>query len=139
MKYDDYEYYFLNFENEDLPQKMGATHIGMFMAWAILNDLAAKSDDSEYAVWLERVRQRKITGRDFLLQWCDGKLCSEDLNEAGNAFAKAFYEESYMGYYCQTFNLEAAESADELCSVEDTWDNFDKLASVLDKYFQSKT
>ena len=108
------------------------------MAWAISRKLVAERDDDNYVDWLERVLKREITGRDFLLRWCDGKLLSDDLNADGNAFAEHFYEDSYMEYYSKLFKLEWAETADEFCSVEDTWSNFDKLAPVLDKCFQAK-
>ncbi|MES2952368.1 MAG: formylglycine-generating enzyme family protein [Pseudomonadota bacterium] len=138
MKHDDYEYYFLNFGNEGLSQEAGATHIGMFIAWAISRDLVVERDSDDYVVWLAKVLRREVTGRDFLLHWCAGKLHSDDLNADGNAFATHSYTESYLRCYCKVFGLEGSKTADELCSVEDSWSNFDKLAPVLDELFLSK-
>ncbi|WP_374488606.1 hypothetical protein [Zoogloea sp.] len=130
MKYDDAEYYFLNFETDALPNEAGATHIGMFMAWMMLHDLV--SEDLEEAI--DEVKSRQVTGREIVVDASDCKLLSDDLSEEGNAFAAWYYEDKYIGDYCRVFEI-SGDSADALCSVEDTWDNFDKLAPVLDQRF----
>jgi hypothetical protein len=39
MKYDGAEYFFLNFEGDELENEAGGTHIGMFLAWANFDKL----------------------------------------------------------------------------------------------------
>jgi hypothetical protein len=87
MKYDDAEFYFLNFET-DLPQKAGGTHIGFYLAWLLLKGHA----DDELADSVEVLRTRRATGCDVLFDRCDGKLIDDDLDEEGNGFTAAYYE-----------------------------------------------
>jgi hypothetical protein len=132
MKYDDAEYFFLNFETDSLPNEAGATHIGMYVAWNIINDMLSDEYDAEEAV--QDVKSRKITGRDFVVDFLDCKLHDDDLNEEGNQFAEWYYESKYINDYCQVFRIDG-DSTEEFCSIEDTWENFDKLALVLGKRF----
>jgi hypothetical protein len=78
MKYDDAEIYFLNFENDDLPNEAGATHIGMFMAWVIIHNLVSEDLQDEAIEEIERVKSHQITGRDFVVNVCDSKLLDEE-------------------------------------------------------------
>src|SRR5579864_5438778 len=75
---------------KDLPRENGATHIGMFLAWVIANGLEGELHRDQSTEALERVRQRQMTGRTFLIEQCDEALTNEDLNEVGNAFATAY-------------------------------------------------
>ena len=135
MKYDDAEIYFLNFENDDLPNEAGATHIGMFVAWLIIHNLVSEDLQEEAAEEIEKVKSREITGRDFVVDICDCKLFDEELNEEGNEFTTWYYETKYIEDYCQVFEITGGTTV-EFCSVEDNWENFDKLAPVLDKRFE---
>jgi len=64
----------------DLPAENATTHIGFFVAWAINNGLWGKSEDTEESLAIQRVRDRSITGRTFLIEQCDGKMFSGMLN-----------------------------------------------------------
>jgi hypothetical protein len=134
MKYDDAEIYFMHFENDDLPNEAGATHIGMFMAWAIIHNLVSEDFQEEAAEEIEKVKSREITGRDLVVDVCDCKLLDEELNEEGNEFATWYYETKYIKDYYQVFEI-TGDTTVKFCSVEDKWENFDKLAPVLDKRF----
>lgn len=79
--------------------------------------------DGDFPEDLAAVRERKITGRDFLIRNCDGKLTDEDLNDQGNTFAAKYLEDDYTNDYLEIV-------PDELGSIyhlEDSWENFDKL------------
>lgn len=132
MKYDDAEFYFLNFENNELPNEAGATHIGMFMAWLVIHNLISEDIWEEAAEEIEKVKSREITGRDFVVDICDCKLLDQELSEEGNEFAAWYYETKYMEDYCQVFEI-TQDTTVGLCSIEDQWENFDKLAPVLDR------
>lgn len=134
MKYDDAEFYFLNFESDDLPNEAGATHIGMFMAWMIRHDLVSEDLQASASTELELVKSKKITGREFLVDLCDCKLMAEDLSEDGNTFASWYYESNYLDDYAQVFKVRG-ETTMEFCSVADTWENYNQLAPVLAKRF----
>jgi hypothetical protein len=134
MKYDDASWHYGGDFPEDLDSSAGATHIGMFLAWALLSDLGGTLHTEEFPNHLARLRDRVITPGQYLISVCDEKFTDEDLNDQGNEFAEAYYEsesesDSYIADYEQTL-------ADELPSayhVADTWDNFDKMKPVIDR------
>src|SRR5262245_43945896 len=82
----------------DLPPENGGTHIGMFLAWAIMNGLEGELHREDSEAELQAVRSRRMTGRDFLFRACDGKFWDEDLNEEGNMFARYYYAPEGGGY-----------------------------------------
>jgi hypothetical protein len=74
-----------------LPDKNGATHIGMFLAWAIHRGLDGELLREEFGQELERVRTRRMSGCEFLLSMLDEKLTDDCLSDEGYAFACAYY------------------------------------------------
>ena len=130
MKYDDASWHYEGDYPKDLSPEAGATHIGMFLAWAIQRDLVGELRREDSQASLERVRARQMTGREFLLKECDEKLTDEDLNDVGNAFAMSYYEETYLTEYCEILT-----EGDTAYHVRDTWENFDRIARLLDKRF----
>ena len=117
---------------EDLPQKNGATHIGMFLAWIINNDLQGEFFDDEMPDGIKELKSRKITGRDFLIEYCDEVLMGEEFTEDGLSFSEDYYEGDYIFDYEKTL----AENLPSVYHVEDTWENYDKLAPLIDKRFE---
>jgi len=120
----------------DLPPENGGTHIGMFLAWAILRHLEGEFHREESPDDLEAVRNREMTGRDFLFKVCDGKFWEEDLSEEGNAFAAHYYGPGgapgqYFNDYSEVLEGDVAGTY----YVADTWENFNKLAPVIDRRF----
>ena len=135
MKYDDAEYCFLNFET-DLDNEAGGTHTGMFLAWAGLRGLLGFEFDDEV---LAPLKAREVTGAQLYFDLCDGKLTDDDLSDVGNAFAASYYEAHFAADYQRVFAADmpnGGESTDDFCSVPDTWENFDRLAPVLDERFE---
>lgn len=136
MKYDDSEYYFLNFET-DLDNEAANTHIGMYLAWALLSGLGNTGDAmNDWAADTARLRARETTGGQLLSDRCDGKLTSDEFNDEGNAFAADYYEKQFHHDYAHVFDSQipsTGHDADDICSVPDTWANFDLLKPVLDR------
>ena len=134
MKYDDAETCFLNFET-DLENEAGGTHTGMYLAWAAFKGLLGEAFDE---ATLAPLRARETTGCQLYFDQCDGKLTDEDFNERGNAFTASYYEASFVADYQRVFADQmpnGGESTDDFCSVPDTWENYDRLAPVLDQRF----
>lgn len=136
MKYDDSEYYFLNFET-DLDNSAANTHIGMFFAWALLSGLGQTDNpDLDNREALAQLRAREKTGGELLSDLCDGKLTSDEFNDEGNAFAASYYETQFDSDYARVFRDQIPNTGhqlDDACSVPDTWANFDRLKPVLDR------
>ena len=130
-----------------LPPENAGTHIGMFLAWAFKNGLAGPLHTKKSAKLLSQLGRREITGRDFLIEACDGKFWKDDLNDTGQAFAADYYENesgfakqfsSYLNDYCNVFDQHAAANNFEYEStyhVENTWENYDRLEPLLDERF----
>jgi len=136
MKYDDASWHYGGDFPDDLEPSAGATHIGMFVAWALLSGLGGTIHTEEFPEELAKLRDRTITPGQFLISACDEKFTDEDLTDLGNEFAKVYCQSeaedgSYFSDYCEVL-------ADEFPSayhVADTWGNFDKLKPVLDMRF----
>ena len=115
----------------DLPNENSGTHIGIFLAWIINNNLQGEIHNEDSIEALQDLRTRKITGRDFLIEQCDEKFWDEDLNEEGLAFTEVYYSETYFDDYSEIL----AENLPSTYHVENTWENYDKIAQVIDKRF----
>jgi hypothetical protein len=147
-KYDDASWHYGGDFPADLPGENGATHIGLFLAWAIDNNLLSAFQLEESAADVSRVLKREITGRDFLLANCDGKLTEEDLNEPGNSFASDYYEDesefaqktaSYLKdftvaaeYYFREFGLDF----ESVYHIEDNWEFYEVFRVIIDTRFE---
>lgn len=118
---------------EGLPTENGGTHIGMYLAWIINNDLIGEMHLEDAQESILAVKNRQITGRDFLIKECDEKFWNDDLNEEGLAFTKYYYsDDSGMKQYIQDYEQILSNNVESTYHVEDTWDNYDKVARVLD-------
>jgi hypothetical protein len=133
MTYDRADWHYGGDFPADLPQENGATHIGMFLAWAVLNGLEGDLLREHCSGALDAVRQRTMTGRQFLLDECDEKLTDGDLNQEGNAFAAVYCDKDsgYLSDYARVL----AVGVPSLYHVADTWDNYDRIAPLISKAF----
>ena len=122
---------------EGLPTENGGTHIGMYLAWIINNDLIGEMHLEDAPESILAVKNRQITGRDFLIQECDEKFWNDDWNEEGLAFTNHYYsDDSGMKQYIQDYEQILSNDVASTYHVEDTWDNYDKVARVLDIRFK---
>jgi len=137
MAYDRADWHYGADYPEDLPPENGGTHIGMFLAWAILNSLEGEEHHADCPGSLLAVRARQMTGREFLFRECDEKFWDVDLNDEGNAFAKHYYaaSEGKGGLYFEDYERVLTSDLPSIYHVEDSWDNYDKLAPVISQRF----
>jgi hypothetical protein len=105
------------------------THIGMYLAWIILNRLESFQLRQQAASPVEEVRNREISGRDFLFAHCDGRLTSDALNKAAQIFTESYYEDRYLNDYEDILVSRASGTY----TVADSWTNYDRLAKVMDQ------
>lgn len=121
-----------DFPNE-LPEENAGTHIGMYLNWIIDNGLIGEMFVSESFEAVENVKAKRMSGRDFLFEECDGKFWNDCLNPVGEEFTKAYYlSDKYLNDYSFTFD----DSGDSIFSVENSWENYQKIKSVIDKRFE---
>jgi hypothetical protein len=109
-----------------LPEEAAGTHIGMFVAWALLNGLLAQAHQERSPDALKAVRARAMTGRAFLYSQCDGKLTERDLAAEGLAFVSQYYSKHFFKDYERAL----CAALPSMYHVSDTWDNYDLLAPI---------
>ena len=137
MSYDraDFDY---STEADPLPKGHAATHIGMFLAWAVLNNLESDLHRERSAQLLARLRRREITGRQLFEAMCGERFSERDLTEEGNVFAQQYYvdEAGQRGPYFADYKKTLAAGLPSFWHVADTWDNYEKIAAVISRRYE---
>lgn len=113
---------------EWLPSENAATHTGMFLAWIILNGLLSEVRRQESETAVQAVVERRMTGAQFLLSECDGKLLFEDLLPEAQLFAEAYLQGEYLADYSLVF-----DDVESVYGVPDTWSNFERIAPAINR------
>lgn len=73
---------------EDEIVALAANHIGLFLRWIIENKMEGSEADEEDC---EKVRNGQISGTEYLLSDCDGKLWDIDIREDILPFVEDYY------------------------------------------------
>ncbi len=137
MSYDraDFDY---STEDEPLSKGHAATHIGMFLAWAVQNGLESEFHRERSAELLARLRRREITGRQFFRAACGDRFSERDLSAEGNAFAQYYYvdEAGQRGPYFADYKRVLAAGLPSFWHVADTGDNYEKIAVVVSRRYE---
>jgi hypothetical protein len=137
MSYDraDFDY---STEDQPLPKGHAATHIGMFLAWAVQNGLENDFHRERSGELLKKLRRREITGRQLFEAACGDRFAERDLNPEGNAFAQYYYvdEAGQRGPYFADYKRVLAARLPSFWHVADTWENYDKIAAVISRRFE---
>jgi len=120
---------------KDLKPENGGTHIGFYLSWIILNDLIGELHREGSVESLNKVKNRKMTGRDFLFKECDEKFTNEDLNEVGQKFTSFYYTDKKTATYYDDLE-KAFPKYPSLYHIEDTWENYEKIAKHIDQAFK---
>jgi hypothetical protein len=132
LLYDDAAWHYDGDFPDGLPAAAGATHIGMFLAWMLLNGHGG----ARHAGADEPLRRRSATPGAWFLANCAERLTDADLSDEGNRFAQAYYlfdedraddgEPSFLPDYAKSF-----PDAAFAYSVADDWATYDRLAPIL--------
>jgi hypothetical protein len=133
-KLDDASWHYGSDEFPDgIPEANAATHIGMFVTWAIANRLWGDFLGEAALPAIQAVRERKMSGRDFVLEQCDGKLLSEMLTADATAFSQKYYPKAYM----RDFQAILSAGLPSDYHVQDTRANYEKLAMRINERFEA--
>jgi len=137
--YDRMDWHYGGDYPENLPTENGGTHIGMFLAWIINNNLQGELHRQESNDSIRKVLTREWTGRDFLVNECDEKFWEDCMNDEGNEFTKFYYEtvrESGVSYFLEDYSGLFGNAIESIYEVENTWDNYDRLKPLVDKRYE---
>lgn len=129
MIYDRADWHYQGDYPDDLPPQNGGTHIGIFFAWLVNHNMESESMRIAFSDELDAIRERTLSGREFLAKLRDGELSGDDLNETANAFARSYYDsDQYFKDYAELL----AGDLPSLYHVDDTWNNYDRMAECID-------
>lgn len=78
MKYDDASWHYGGTFPKHLPNEAGATHIGIFLAWMLINNLAGEELEEDAESELAQPKDRTLTGAQFLMTVLDEKLTDQE-------------------------------------------------------------
>ncbi|GAA5511268.1 hypothetical protein [Novipirellula caenicola] len=135
MKYDDASWHYGGNFPKDLPAEAGATHIGMFVAWAWMTGLAGEDVIDEMPDAVAALNERSITPGKSFFDSCDGKFVDDDLNAEGNAFAVEYFDFK-TGQYLNDYDELLTGDLPSVYHVPDTWESFDRLRPRLDERYR---
>lgn len=146
--YDDVDWH-----EDALPDGAGpqaaATHVGVFLAWAVLHDLASDALLDGAAAEVAALRERGTTGARLVLAR-GGRLDGDDLTAVGDAFARAYYagddpddtgdetDDGAGGLYLEDWVDAVVPTGDDpadVYRVPDTWETYDLVAPLVDARF----
>jgi hypothetical protein len=136
MKYDDATWHADALFPHGLSIEDGATHIGMFAAWCMLNGLAGELHTEGGPGDLQGLRQREVTPGAWFVDTCDCQLNDEDLNDEGNAFAAAYYDQGEPSYLSDLMEATHGKLPSRY-HLPDTWYAYDQLAKLLQFRFDA--
>lgn len=126
MKYDDASWHSEGDYPEDLCPHAAATHIGMFLAWALRHDLGSASSEPHR----DEVMREADTPGQLLLRHCDGMLTDEELNPLGNRFAAYYYGADDLMYY-RDLDAIFGRELDCLYRMKDDWQTLRRIEPKL--------
>jgi hypothetical protein len=115
-----------------LPPENGGTHIGMYLAWVIHRGLGAPELVELGGETYDQVLRREATGRDLLFKELDEKFFDSLLREECRDFTAAYYE---TNEYVNDYSRALGGHLPTLYEVEDTWENYEKVAPIIDERF----
>lgn len=131
--FDKAKYHFETIDNLNLDDNQAYVHSGFFFSWLINKDLHSDFLIEESESQIKKLKERKISATEIYEDW-DGVLIGELLNKIGYNFAIEYFDfetGDFVNDYIKTFNCKDPK----FFTVENTWNNYDKLAKVLDKRF----
>jgi hypothetical protein len=143
-KYDDASWHYEGEYPNDIPRANAATHIGMFLTWCIHNELISDEQIEDSYEDIQKVKNRSMTGAEFLMNNCDEKFTDDDLNTIGNKFAKAYYEDSKPTKFAKQYSSFLKDYATilnnslmnvDLYRVENSWANYNLIKPLIDQRF----
>lgn len=132
--YDKAKYHYDGEYPKELPIEKAFVHTGFYLGWIIENDLYSEDFAEDMAEEIVAFKERKITGTK-VYELCDGVLLDDMLNDEGNSFTQYYFDFS-RGSYMKDYEILLAKGLPSFYHVEDTWENYDRLAGKINQQFE---
>lgn len=129
-KYDDASWHTEGQYPEGLPESAAATHVGMLLAWCVLNGYASEEIELDEVSELMK-KSPALTPGAFCLR-LDGKFTEEDVREEIHDFLED-YTDAEVGAYYEEYEIALAEDLDSFYHVPDTWETYEVVAKFISR------
>ncbi|MEA4854440.1 MAG: hypothetical protein VB082_09235 [Christensenella sp.] len=134
MAFDQMEWHAETFP-DSMDRDCAGTHIGMYLAWLIMNDMIAPELYREYEADFERVKRREMTGRDLLMERLNEGLLEDVMTEEAQEFTADYYDSKYIDDYENVLG-NSADSEYAVYLHDDSWENYDQVEPMITERFE---
>ena len=117
-------------EHEDQIWERAGNHIAFFLTWLIRHDGLSSWHCQEDGDDIQAVKQKEMTGADFLANNCDMVLSREDIAKKFLSFVDAYYESRYMDDYTDFMG-------DNTLSATFSWEDYERFEPVLNRVYEA--
>ena len=145
--YDNASWHFGSDFPKNLPQQNSASHTGMFFFWCVENNMISSDLKKNASTSLEKLKQKQITGAEFIFDELKGVFSELHLTEMGNSFAKDYYVDdtdfgeeysSFANDYIHLFDLKAEQMGFEyetFYHIENSFENYNLMKQMIQHRF----
>ncbi len=138
MKYDDATWHS---GAKDFPRGLAsqsaATHIGMFVAWAIDNNLMSHEFIDDFAEQIQALKLRQLMPGEFVWKFMEGKFSEHDLNTQGQNFAAAYYRSEQPPSFLTDYEKTNSGDLKSEYLLPDDWVTYEKNRILIDQRFSN--
>lgn len=120
-------------EQSDEIYLYAGNHIGFFLAWVIKHDFVGELHKECDAEAIEDVKTERMSGTQFLIDYCDTKLWGEDIADELIPFVREYYAKQYMGDYIDWVLYELNNLPMEFIG---TWEDYHAFEHVIDNAYK---
>lgn len=135
MAFDKMDWHAVTFP-DSIPYENAGTHIGMYLAWLVNNEMIQKEWYDDFSDEFERVKNRDMSGRDMLMECFDETLLEDLMTDEALEFTSDYYDSAYVDDYAQILSGEDTDSEFAVYLHEDSWENYDKVEAVINTKFE---
>ncbi len=119
-------------EDENIIWDYASNHIAMFLTWVIDNGFYGEIHN-EATDDIQLVKERKMTGMEFLAKHCDYQLTDEDFSPEILPFVECYYFQKYIRQYNRLFSKKAMAP---LHPSPFSWDDYRLIAKCITRNYR---
>lgn len=115
-------------------------HMGMYLSWIINSRLESDELINLYSEDINRLRNKEITGKEFLIKNCKGILNDKFICKDAIEFTLGYYlssREDYCQYLADYIDTFLDSNIGSLYTLEDSWENYRKISEVITTRYNS--
>lgn len=135
MAFDKMDWHAVTFP-DSIPYENAGTHIGIYLAWLINNELLQEDWQEEFEKAIARVKNRESTGRDILMEYFDETLGEDIMSDEALEFTGEYYDSAYIDDFADALSSGEIDSEFAVYLHEDTWENYDMVEPVITAKFE---